>query len=64
MKKCPACKNFRFVIFDDKPQLCKTCNKNGKYKLKEIEVCLGCGKENPCPSDCPAGTGKTLIVQK
>jgi hypothetical protein len=24
---------------------------------REVEYCLGCGKEQPCPSDCPAGSG-------
>jgi hypothetical protein len=27
----------------------------------EIEVCAGCGKPQPCPSDCPCGSGKRLI---
>lgn len=26
-------------------------------KYREIEVCLGCGNEQPCSSDCPAGSG-------
>lgn len=26
-------------------------------RFREIEVCLGCGNEQPCASDCPAGSG-------
>jgi hypothetical protein len=24
-------------------------------KFKEVKTCLGCGKPDPCPRDCPAG---------
>lgn len=24
------------------------------------QTCLGCGKDYPCSSDCPAGTGRRL----
>jgi hypothetical protein len=30
----------------------------------EIEVCAGCGKPQPCPSDCPCGSGKRLINER
>lgn len=28
--------------------------------LVEVVVCLGCGKPQPCRSDCPAGSGKSF----
>lgn len=34
--------------------------KHGRWPRKEITICLGCGAEYPCKSDCPCGTGKAL----
>lgn len=33
-------------------------------RFKEIEICLGCGKEQPCSSDCPAGSSWTAVSQR
>jgi hypothetical protein len=27
---------------------------------REVEYCLGCGEEQPCHADCPAGSGWRL----
>ena len=61
--QCPICENYRFVVFDDIPEHCMACNWDGQYKIKEIDVCLGCGQPSPCKSDCPCGTGKCLVIQ-
>lgn len=76
MKRCPTCKNKRFLVRDDGKSLyqCPKCNINGKYKPIEITVCSGCGK--PYTEDdakvigvkyhdcgCPAGTANQLIEQ-
>ena len=60
---CPICDNYRFLIVNDHPVPCHNCNDKGKYKLKEIYVCLGCGEPEPCRADCPAGRGKSLVRQ-
>ena len=61
--RCPMCKNYRFTVESDIPRPCLKCNSHRQYKLKEIDVCLGCGKRWPCKSDCPCGTGKSLVRQ-
>jgi hypothetical protein len=64
--ECPICENYRFIVIEGEPMMlwpCQKCNWRGQYKLKEIDICLGCGQPSPCKSDCPCGTGKCLVKQ-
>jgi len=61
---CVECDNYRFKVISGKPTECLKCNANGDYKLKEITVCLGCGRDiNKSDCSCPAGTGMSLVKQ-
>ena len=62
-KTCSVCKNYRYVIYGDKPVNCFECNFNGEYKLKEIDICIYCGKPSPCKRNCSYSTIKSLVKQ-
>ena len=62
-KVCPDCSNKRFFVHNNAPVRCGTCNSDGKYKIKEIEVCLGCGKDIDRDCGCPAGTCMRILPQ-
>lgn len=64
MSECPICENYRYLVLDDEVFPCYKCNWNEKYPVKNIEICLGCGRntaERDC--GCPAGTAKSLVKQ-
>lgn len=65
INECPVCENYRFIIEFDAPHPipCLKCNWDDRYKLKEIDICLNCGKPWPCKSDYPCGERKALAKQ-
>lgn len=62
--RCKNCDNYRYILVLKRPVVCNECNYHHRYKIKEIEYCLGCGGDisiKECA--CPAGTQKSLVRQ-